>query len=608
MDIKKILCGLTAALMLTGCSDSFLDTDNLTSKDSSNFPKTVSDAYEIVTGIYRPMMGDSDTPYNNPLFVAELMSDERFGAAGKDDPPCQAVASFSKDNDNQYQGFWSRMYQGIYRCNFLFDSEAGIDWTGQEEARNNILGQGYFMRAFYFFDLVKFFERVPMPLTAEPANLPQSEPDEAYGQIASDLLKAMNLLPNTKHEGMNGVGTDGHAPKWAAEALLARVYLFYSGYYGKDTITLPNDEGTVTKADVIKYLEDCINNSGHRLADNFGELWPYSAAGDYWLNKEQGWSWLGDNTGWQGWEGQTQGFRENPEFVFVGKHAYGQQMYGRNLTALFFGIRYQSAAYNPNAEENDDFWGGTYPFGQGWGGGTITPDIWNTWDDNDIRKRASILNVDDPSEVLPDGSHLVYHDNGFHQVEDTHMFNKKYIAINVHTDVSKYEGGNRDYQNSITDGVPLWWYCVPDILTKTDNDFMSCIFMDDIWIRFADVLLMHSELTGTADGINKVRARVNLDPVGYSLDNLIAERRHELAFEGLRFFDLKRWGKLDLLDAHRTNVPAYCDGELRIVNVRYRPETKGWLPIPDQEIIKSNGVLTQNAGWASNEGNFSGQY
>lgn len=607
MDIKKILCGITAAVMLSGCSESFLDTDNLTNKDESNFPVNVNDANEILTGLYRPLMGDCDVPYANPLLVAELMSDERFGAAGKDDPPCQAVANFSKVSEDMYAGFWERMYQGIYRCNFLLSKADAIDWGGDDETRDRMLGEAYFMRAYYYFDLVRFFERVPMPLSPEPANLPQAEPDEAYGQIASDLLNAIKLIPPVKHAGMNGVGTDGHATKWAAEALMARMYLFYSGYYGKDIITLPGEAGTVGKTDVIGYLEDCINNSGHRLADNFGELWPYSAAGDYWINKKNDWSWLGDNTGWTGWEGQTAGYRENPEFMFVGKHAYGTQYYARNLTALFFGIRYQSSAYNDNAEADDDFWGGTYPFGQGWGGGTVTPDIWNTWDDKDLRKKASILNVDDPEEVLPDGRHLTYHDNGFHQVEDTHMFNKKYIAINIHT-TNPDLLPNRDAGNSIADGLPLYWYCVPDILTKTDNDFMSCNFMDDIWIRFADVLLMHSELTGTADGINKVRARVNLEPVGYSMDNLIAERRHELAFEGIRFFDLKRWGKLDLLDAHRTNVRCMCDGEMRVVNVRYRPETKGWLPIPAQEIAKSQGKLTQNPGWASNEGNFTGQY
>ena len=93
MEIKKILCGVAAAMMLAGCSESFLDTDNLTDKDSSNFPANVSDANEILTGIYRPSMGDSDNPQNNPLFVSELMSDERLGAAGKDDAMAQSIAN-----------------------------------------------------------------------------------------------------------------------------------------------------------------------------------------------------------------------------------------------------------------------------------------------------------------------------------------------------------------------------------------------------------------------------------------------------------------------------------------------------------------------------------
>lgn len=64
---------------------------------------------------------------------------------------------------------------------------------------------------------------------------------------------------------------------------------------------------------------------------------------------------------------------------------------------------------------------------------------------------------------------------------------------------------------------------------------------DLIMMRYADVLLMHSELTETADGMNQVRARVGLPAIGYSLDALKKERRHELAFEGIRWFDLMRW-------------------------------------------------------------------
>lgn len=600
MDYKKILSGIAAALLLTGCSEAFLDTDNLTSKDSSNFPVNISDAEEIVTGIYRPVMGDCDQPQNNVLFVAELMSDERLGAAGKDDALAQSIANYKKTNDNLYSGLWSRMYQGIYRCNFLLASDGLIDWAGDEATRSRILGEAYFMRAYYYFDLVRMFENVPMPLTPEPANLPQAPVDEAYGQIAADLVNAIKMLPDKRHAALNGVGTDGHGTKWAAEALLARVYLFYSGVYGKDAITLAGEEaGTVGKSDVVSYLEDVINNSGHDLAKNFGDLWAYSAAGDYWLNKKYGYNWLGDCDTWAGWEGQTEGYRDNPEAIFSIKHAYGAQYYGRNLTVLFFSPRYQDSD-NPNSD--GDGWGGVYPFGTGWGGGTVTYDIWNSWPVNDPRRKASILNVDDPEEMLPDGRHMIYHDNGGHQVEDTHMFNKKYIAINVHTDKMT----TKDPQNG-PGAVSLYWYCYPDLM-DTDNDYMSCNFMDEVPLRFADVLLMHSELTGTANGINRVRARVGLDPVGYSMENLMNERRWELAFEGIRFFDLKRWGKMDLIDAHRSNIECYCDGNLRTISIKMRPETKGWLPIPDDEVRKSNGVLVQNAGWSTSEGNYSTPY
>lgn len=599
MNIKNIIFGLTAAAMLCGCAESFLDTDNLTSKDSSNFPRTVSDANEILTGMYRPLMGDCDAPQNNPLFVAELMSDERLGAAGKDDALAQSIANYGKTNDNLYSGLWSRMYQGIYRANYLLSVEDQIEWNGDDESRSRIMGEAHFMRAYYYYELVRFFENVPMPLAPEPANLPQAPVDEAYGQIAADFLAAAELLPANPHAGLNGVGTDGHATRWAAQAMLARVYLFYSGVYNKTEITLPGENAaTLDKAKVTAALEDCIKNSGHDLASKFGDLWAFSAAGDYWLNEKEGYSWLGDCSAWLGWrlndgDERKPGYRDNPEMVFAIKHAWGQQYYARNLTALFFSPRYQDSD-NPNSD--GDGWGGVYPFGTGWGGGTITPNIYNTWPSSDPRKKASILNVDDPEE------NMTYHDNGGHQVEDTHMFNKKYVAVNVHTN----EVVSKDGQNG-PGAIALYWYMYPGI-HSSDNDYMSCNFMDEYAIRFADILLMHSELTGTADGINKVRARVGLDPVSYSIENLQNERRWELAFEGHRFFDLKRWGKMSLIDEHRANIDCMCDGNPRTITIKMRPETKGWLPIPDDEIRKAEGTLVQNAGWSTSEGNYSTPY
>ena len=121
---------------------------------------------------------------------------------------------------------------------------------------------------------------------------------------------------------------------------------------------------------------------------------------------------------------------------------------------------------------------------------------------------------------------------------------------------------------------------------------------DFIYMRYADVLLMHSELTGDATGLNAVRARAGLEPVAYSLDALKEERLHEFAFEGIRWFDLVRWGDV-------ANGKNFYGSECDVINVgvpgkysvSYRPEIKGLVSIPESEIALSNGVYEQNPGW-----------
>ena len=79
----------------------------------------------------------------------------------------------------------------------------------------------------------------------------------------------------------------------------------------------------------------------------------------------------------------------------------------------------------------------------------------------------------------------------------------------------------------------------PGITTQTSQQLLQ--IADLIHIRFADVLLMQSELKGDATGLNKVRARSHLAPVSYSLSAIKNERRWELAFESIRWWDMLRW-------------------------------------------------------------------
>jgi len=123
-------------------------------------------------------------------------------------------------------------------------------------------------------------------------------------------------------------------------------------------------------------------------------------------------------------------------------------------------------------------------------------------------------------------------------------------------------------------------------------------------MRFADVLLMHSELTGTVDGINQVRRRAGLNDIAaYSLDALKAERRHELAFEGLRYFDLIRWGDckkaFDALGTVKVADGAFApDGSYpNDYSITEWTEDKKFIQIPESQIRLSAGVLVQNKGW-----------
>ena len=84
---------------------------------------------------------------------------------------------------------------------------------------------------------------------------------------------------------------------------------------------------------------------------------------------------------------------------------------------------------------------------------------------------------------------------------------------------------------------------------------------DLVLIRFADVLLMQSELKEDVSGINRVRSRAGLEPIGtYSLAALQNERRWELCFEGTRWNDIRRWHiAADALE-RQTGAKVYTNG------------------------------------------------
>ena len=122
-------------------------------------------------------------------------------------------------------------------------------------------------------------------------------------------------------------------------------------------------------------------------------------------------------------------------------------------------------------------------------------------------------------------------------------------------------------------------------------------------IRYADVLLMAAELGSpqAATYMHRIRSRAGLSDIPVNKENIMAERARELAFEGIRYWDLLRQGVEVMADAVVASAGSVQNGGSP-AQVSYNRNkiiaTKGLSQIPNDQIILSNGVLKQNPGWA----------
>lgn len=580
------------SLLVTSCVD-FLESENLVKKDTSNCPSTEAEANQLLAGAYAPLWQLNGA--SHPYLLDNILSGDCLGGGGSSDVSLP-IFFHRYQQSNDYSNSWTKLYIGIYRCNLLLNSLDLVKWEGTD-SRKIIEGETYFLRGLYYYFMATTFGTVPIVTSPEPQNNPKASSDEMFQLILSDLNKAIELLPSK----VQPASELGHATRWAAEALQARAYLFYDGYYKNNQradVTLR--EGTLTKADVVAALEDCIKNSGHSLLNEFRNQWPYSIdipEADYKFAKDNNLHWVGE-------EGA------NTETVFAVKYSStagwssSNGPYLGNTIGLFLGFRGMTLMN----------------FGGGYGMCSVNTNMWNEWKDNDIRKRGSIIDIyDTETEGVPvDGVNVPDGESGFklggwEAMQETGYFIKKYMPVNVRM------------VNTSGNTIICNYSCV---LYGREPNYQLDNTQDWVVIRFADVLLMHSELTQTTDGINKVRARVGLAPIPtYTDEALRDERRWELAFEGIRYQDLMRWYGLeagkkiqDLLrgckiynNAMATTIDgtslegnafdAKCKQYFEEIDKRYR-ETGGFMQIPNNEILLSNGVLEQNKGWETSAAAF----
>ena len=586
--IFQIAAALALALSFASC-ESFLDTTNYWSKDSSNFPINATDADQMLAGIYNNLnVSIGNNVHVNHFLWSVAASDDALGGGGQNDQTMQAEDLLLNYGTDMFNNFYVDRYKGIARANAAIEA---LPNCGVSEL-NQMMGEAFFLRAWYYYELASMFGNIPCPVTttADPT-LPQINGEALWGQIIEDCKIAADIMPARQAIG------DGHVDKYAAEALLGRAYLFASGFYGLSDITLPaydNEaigvsiaEGTkITKAEVGQYITDCVNNSGYTLVEDFHNLWAYTNRCSIddpknpWSGK--GYKWVEDD-----------GAR-NPEAMFIIKFntqpSWSTTIGYSNQTCLFMGVRGQSL---DNGE--------CMPFGTGWGMCPVSPqlvDDWKAIEPNDARLDASIIPVGNFSGTYVFGGDSNIQESGYYQTK-----NMPVIAWGDTEDGGKYF---KSFTNVMFPN--LTWS------SGNEDNFQLNAVNDMVMIRFAEVLLMDAEINGNQASFDRVRARAGLSSKPLNDENLRNERRWELAFEGVRFNDIRRYGEEYAVAAlnKQEGVKVWNNGVEGTNNAskyngsygeRYRA-TKGFVKLPSSQISLSAGAgeeytFTQNEGWGA---------
>ncbi len=259
---------LLIIVFLNSCKKEFLDRKPLDQEVSTNFYQTEEDAMQALVAVY-DVLGYQSTPgvsWAPFIVMADILSDDSYagGADANDGMDENELNTYNIPTTNKIvHSIWIKNYIGVFRANLLLEKIEDID--ASREFKDRVIAECKFLRAYFYFEQIRFFENIP--LLTETIKGPseyeqeQNSPREVYNQIAKDLVEAINNLPEVIPP-----AEAGRISKWAAEALLARVFLFYNGVYGDN---LDAGEVIVNKTKALEYLEDLIQNSGHDLFEDY---------------------------------------------------------------------------------------------------------------------------------------------------------------------------------------------------------------------------------------------------------------------------------------------------------------------------------------------------
>lgn len=257
-NITYIAIALAGSVLINSCSKDWLEVDPKGTTLEANYYRNADEAFAGLISVYDPLGWEVVKDYASKVGLLNTASDDCWagGGAYADRATWEAWNTYTLDPAlGPQDDFWGRNFAGINRANTLLSKLDDVPMNDALKAR--FIAETKFLRAYYYFDLVRLFRNVPLFTSvlspSEFYNVEQADPAEVYAQIELDLSQAIPDLPLTVPDQERGRVTKG-----AAQALLGKVILFQ------------NNESRMLEAAA---LFETVNNYPHYgLVANFNTL------------------------------------------------------------------------------------------------------------------------------------------------------------------------------------------------------------------------------------------------------------------------------------------------------------------------------------------------
>ena len=604
---KKLFSFALAAMALSSCN---MDYHEYTANDK----EYVQRSFAYVGGLMTTIYADIDTDWGN-LSGAMLSSATDESEYSHDGNSVEDFFNGNWSASNAHQTIWSSAYQGITYCNEVIDNWSNLefdqfklntDYEKQMFLYNNYQYEARWARAYFYFTLVRQYGGVPFKdhntTGTEETALPRTSSDDIFNFIIKECDDIKDKIIEDyagKSDMILSRAETGRANKYAVLALKAQAALYHASplfTQGKTDEEKKNLWAIAVAAN--KELIDAAEAKGYGLATNLEDLW----GKEYYSNVSS-----------------------TKEILFARRTASSNTFEGYN-----FPVGYSS----------------------GQGGNCPTQDLVDAFECTDGKSisESPLYDANDPYANRDPRLAKTVVVNGEAWPNDLAAYNSEYPTIETYVGGHHSRTGNAAGKSyATTTGYYLKKFCNADqilrarsgVAVTTSPHGWLTFRMGGMYLNYAEALyeyfkacgngnaadasgaVEYTDAEGNAQSVtvpasqtaakmaSKTRERSSMPAfaTGMTNDEFWAEykneRRVELAFEGHRFYDVRRWMEDGdkFMNIHRMEITKNEDGTFTYKKVAVTRGDGQWqskwnlFPFNQTEIMKSGGAITQNPGW-----------